>query len=43
MDWILEMTTSQSYNFVFTFGVFTFLPILGVIIGVKLLKEAFRR
>jgi len=43
MPWILELTSSPSFNFVFSFSTFTWIPIIGVVIGVKILKEAFRR
>lgn len=43
MGWVLEFSSSPAFNFTFTYTIFTFIPILGVIVGVKVIKEAFRR
>jgi len=43
MGWVLEMTSSPAFNFTFSFSLFVFIPIVGVIIVLKVIKEGFRR
>jgi len=43
MPWVLDMTSSPAFNFAFSFTAIVWSWIIGVIIGVKVLKEAFRR
>ncbi|MGD9718164.1 MAG: hypothetical protein AB7U24_02900 [Sulfurimonadaceae bacterium] len=43
MDWILPLTSSPAFNFSFSFTALVWISIIGVVIGAKVLKEAFRR
>lgn len=43
MDWVLPLTSSPAFNYTFSFTALVWASLIGVIIGVKILKEAFRR
>ncbi len=43
MGWMLDLTSSPAFNFAFSFTAIIWAWIVGVIIAVKVLKEAFRR
>ncbi len=43
MDWILSISSSPAFNFGFSFTAVIWAWIIGAIVGVKLIKEAFRR
>jgi len=43
MGWMLDLTSSPAFNFGFSFTAIVWAWMVGAIIGVKILKEAFRR
>ena len=43
MWWVLDLSTSPAFNFGFTYIAWIWLALIGVLIGAKILKEAFRR
>ncbi len=43
MTWIIELSSSPAFNFAFSFATYAFIPIIGVIVILKVIKEGFRR
>lgn len=43
MDWVLNLTSSPSFNFGFSFTTYVWITLIGVIIVIKIIKEAVRR
>ncbi len=41
--WVLNISTSPAFNFTFSYTIWIWFVLVGVIVGVKILKEAFRR
>ena len=43
MEWILDLSSSPAFNYSFSFTAIVWSVTIGVVIGAKLLKEAYRR